>query len=108
MAITIEDIEAIEQVFERVIQRKLQPLQEKINLIIGKEKNDLRAKQAELLSRDILTITEVAKYELLGKKYTNKTVKKKLQQFVFSDDTSNCNKVVTEAVINYRKSFKID
>lgn len=108
MAITLEDIQAIEQCFERVIQRKLEPLQEKINLILSKDKTILNKKQAELLSRDILTISDVAKYELLGRKYTNKTAKKKLEKFVFHSGNNNQYKVPTEAVINYRKNFTIN
>lgn len=105
----------IDLIAEKVTKRLEQSLLAKVESGLGSIKelisdisNDseyykLERMQQICLSKKELTISEVAKAQLLGKKYTKVWVKKLLKEYVYKKNGSNKDWVITSAVIQYRE-----
>lgn len=100
--------EMIANIVSSEIEKQLDPIKDLIeNLKFDKEKVALEIFQQQCLSKKTLSISEVAKAQLLGRKYSKKTVKNKLLAYVYKDPASNKDLVITSAVIQYRTANNI-
>ena len=114
MEFSQSQISTMKQLFTEVVKAENEKFYTEIEGLISSittdtETNKLLALQKVYLRKDVLTMKEVAKAQLLGKKYTTETVLNKLRNLegCYQEQAGKPYKIITSALIQYREVYGI-